>query len=270
MSSPSSVHGFTLITEVFGFDSPTLLVVLLSLVIGLLMVVVFRYTSDQTGIRIAKDHLKAHLLAVQLFQDQLPVVMSSYGRILICTGRYLRLAFKPLLFVILPLTFLIVQLDRYLGMSPLPVGQAFLVTAQTNDATALDDVTLSLPPEMTATAPAVHVPADKEIVWRVVAEKDGTYNVNVSSGGQTVSKLAVVGNTLSRLSPVKVRGHFWERFFSSAEPELSGSGSIQSVALNYPARDIRFAWLEWNWIWLFFVLSMISGFLFKTVLKIEI
>src|SRR5437867_2208428 len=120
-------------------DLPATLVVLLSLIIGLLMVVVFRYTSDQKAIRLAKDQLKAHLLAVRLFQDQLPVVLSSYGRILRCTGRYLRLAFKPLLFVILPLTFLIVQLDRYLGWAPMPSGQAFLVKVRTTGPEALNE-----------------------------------------------------------------------------------------------------------------------------------
>ena len=45
--------------------------------IGLLMVIVFRYTSDQKAIGRAKDRLKAHLLAVRLFQDQLPVVMRA-------------------------------------------------------------------------------------------------------------------------------------------------------------------------------------------------
>ena len=117
----------TVLLGVAGVDLPAALVVLLSLIIGLLMVVVFRYTSDQKAIRLAKDQLKAHLLAVRLFQDQLPVVLSSYGRILRCTGRYLRLAFKPLLFVIVPMMFLIVQLDRYLGSVPLEVGQSFLV-----------------------------------------------------------------------------------------------------------------------------------------------
>src|SRR6267154_1643318 len=97
-----------------GVNVPALLVLGISVVIGLLMVVVFRYTSDQKAIHIAKDHLKAHLLALRLFQDQIPVVMHSYGRIFLGTGRYLRLAFMPLLVVIVPLTFLMVQIDRYL------------------------------------------------------------------------------------------------------------------------------------------------------------
>src|SRR6266480_5597834 len=103
--------------------SATFVVLLLSVIIGLLMVVIFRYTSDQKAIRIAKDHLKAHLLAVRLFQDQIQVVLISYWRIVRSTGSYLRLAFMPLLYVSIPLIFLMVQVDRYLGYSPIEVGR---------------------------------------------------------------------------------------------------------------------------------------------------
>ncbi len=212
-------------------DLPLVLVVVISLIVGLLMVVVFRYTSDQKAIHIAKDHLKAHLLAVRLFQDQLSVVLSSYGRILAGTGRYLRLAFKPLLFVIVPLILLIVQLDQYLGSMPLQPGQAFLVKVRTDNADSLNEVLLQLPPEMTVTAPAVHVLADNEVIWRVVAQKD---------------------------------------VLVSGEPALPDNSPIQSIEVSYPSRSIYFAWLEWNWIWLFFVLSLVAGFFFKSVLGIEI
>src|SRR6476661_9582142 len=94
----------------FAASDPLVWVLGISLVIGFLMVIVFRYTSDQKAIGRAKDRLKAHLLAVRLFQDQLPVVMRAYGHILRGTGSYLRLAFTPFLIAILPITFLIVQL----------------------------------------------------------------------------------------------------------------------------------------------------------------
>jgi len=47
------------------FASPLAMVVAFSIVIGLLMIVLFGYTSDQKAIGIAKDQLKAHLLAVR-------------------------------------------------------------------------------------------------------------------------------------------------------------------------------------------------------------
>src|SRR6185369_15143701 len=119
---------------------PLFLVLTISMVIGFLMVIVFRYTSDQKAIARAKDTLKAHLLAVRLFQDQLPVVLRAYGKILHGTGSYLRLTFTPLLIAILPMTFLIIQLDRYLGSMPLQPGQPFLLEAQADNAESLDQM----------------------------------------------------------------------------------------------------------------------------------
>jgi len=261
---------FAAIPSFFRDNLPLVLVVLVSAVVGLLMVIVFRYTSDQKAIRIAKDQLKAHLLAVRLFQDQIPVVLTSYGRILSGTGRYLKLAFKPLLYVILPLVLLIVQLDRYLGFVPLETGQPFLLKVRTVNSGSLGEVSLQLPPELTVTAPAVHVPSDNEVFWRVLAEKDGNYEVNIATAGQAFSKQAVVSPVVTRVSPVRRRGRFWERMLVSGEPPLPDDAPIQSIEVSYPARSIHFAWLDWNWIWLFFVLSLAAGFFFKSVLGIEI
>ena len=251
-------------------NAPLLLVLAISIVIGLLMVIVFRYTSDQKAIGRAKDQLKAHLLAVRLFQDQLPVVMRAYGRILRGTGTYLRLAFTPLLIAILPITFLIVQLDRYFGWLPLRPAQTFLVEARVQDPAAFNDVALQLPPELASSAPAVHVPEDKEVVWRVVAEREGKYEIQLAAAGQTVSKQVVVAPGLAWVSPVRLKDNFWERILSSGEPALADNSPIQSVAVMYPPRVIGFAWMEWNWIVLFFVVSLIAGFIFKSVLGIQV
>jgi uncharacterized membrane protein (DUF106 family) len=253
-----------------GMNVPSGIVLGISLVIGLVMVIVFGYTSDQKAIHSAKDQLKAHLLALRLFQDQIRVVLRSYGRIVLATGHYLRLAFRPLLFVIVPMTFLIVQLDRYLGSVPLSTGQSFLVKARMDDADSLNQASLQLPDGLTGTAPAVHVPAESEVAWRVVAEKAGEYVVHVQVAGQLFAKRVIVGSGMPRLSSVRLRGKFWERIFVSAEPALPDNKFVEAIDVQYPARNIAFAGLEWNWIWLFFVLSLASGFLFKSVLGIEI
>jgi hypothetical protein len=263
-------RSLALALNLFGARFPLMLVILISVVIGLLMVVVFRYTSDQKAIHVAKDQLKAHLLAVRLFQDQLPVVLSSYGRILRGTGRYLRLAFMPLLIVIIPLTYFIVQVDRYLGSTPMRPGQEFLVRARAGTTDTLNEASIQLPPEIRATSPPVRVPADNEIIWRVTAQKEGNYDVGIVAAGQTFLKRVVVSSGLARLSPARLRGKFWERIFVSAEPALPENSPIQSIEVQYPARNISFVWTEWNWIWLFFVLSLVAGFAFKSILGIEI
>jgi hypothetical protein len=251
-------------------NTPLLLVLAVSIVIGLVMVIVFRYTSDQKAIGRAKDRLKAHLLAVRLFQDQLPVVMRAYGKILRGTGSYLRLAFTPFLIAILPITFLIVQLDRYFGWLPLRPAQTFLVEARLEDPAALNEATLQLPPELSSTAPAVHAAKDREIVWRVRAERAGQYDIGIAAAGHTVSKQVTVSPGLARISPVRLSGHFWERMFSSGEAALADGSPVQSITVSYPPRVIHFAWMEWNWIVLFFVVSLIAGFIAKSALGIQV
>jgi len=268
MPSPTPIF-LTAIRNIVSISAPAALVLVLSIVIGLLMVVLFRYTSDQKAIRIAKDQLKAHLLAVRLYQDQLPVVLASYGRILRGTGRYLRLAFTPLLIVIVPLTFLIVQLDRYFGWTPLISGHSFLVTASAKTVEDLDALALQLPEELKTTAPPVHIPADKRIVWRVEAAKDGAYDLKIAAADQVAQKSLLVSPALARISPERLQAPYWKRMFVSGESALS-DGPVQSIAVDYPVRTIAFAGIEWNWIWLFFVLSLAAGFLFKSLLGIEI
>jgi len=177
----------------------------------------------------------------------------------------------PLLYVILPITFLIVQLDRYLGSNAIQPDAPFLLTVRVNSSDILNDVSLELPPEVSMTAPAVHVPAEREIVWRLAASKAGAFEVKVATGGQSVTKNLNVSAGVVRVSPVRLRGQFWERIFSSAESALPDNSPIAAVAIDYPDRNIDlFGYYEMNWIWLFFILSMIAGFIFKEILGIKV
>jgi len=273
LSNPLAIACYAAAVAAFNLSlstSPLAIVVVVSLVVGLLMVVLFGYTSDQKAIGIAKDQLKAHLLAVRLYRDQIPVVMGSYGKILRGTGRYLKLAFKPLLYVIIPITLLMVQIDRYLGAMPIPADTPFLLTVHMTGSDALNDVALDLPPEITRTAPPVHVSSTNEIVWRLAGSKEGKYELKILVAGQSAAKSVCVGSDLPRISTVRLRRHFWERIFSSAESALPESSLIESISINYPDRNIELAGYGMNWIWLFFILSMVAGFVFKEVLGIKI
>jgi len=258
--------------ETSWLTSPLAIVVALSVVVGLGMVVLFGYTSDQKAIGIAKDQLKAHLLAVRLYRDQLYVVMGSYGKVLRGTGRYLRLAFRPLLYVIIPIVLLIVQLDRSLGLTAIHANTPFLLTARVNNADALNAMSIELPLEITASAPPVHVSADYEVVWRLVASREGSYEVKIITRDDSMVKTVRVSSRLARVSPERLRDHFWERMFVSGESALPANSPVESITVDYPERNIPLGIADWemNWIWLFFILSMIAGFIFKELLGIKV
>src|SRR5581483_3539230 len=93
----------------------------------------------------------------------------------------------------------------YLGWTPIETAQSFLVKVKTRNPDALNEVALKLPPELVASAPPVHVPAENEVVWRVTADKIGAFDVNVAASGQIYTKRVVVSPGISRLSLERLR-----------------------------------------------------------------
>lgn len=251
-------------------DVPLMWVAGLSLAAGVLMPLAFRYASDQRGIQVAKDKIKAHLLAVRLYPGQLSVVLHSYAWIVLGTLRYLRLAMKPVAYIGLPAALLIAQADLYLGVRAFMPGEDFLFTIHTATTEQANRVAFLVPSEISITAPPVHVAADRAVVWRLNAAREGHYTLTAQLDGQRFEKSVVVSRGMRRLSPIRLRGRPWMRIFMSGERALPGNSRIVSMELNYPERSIAFAWRQWNWIWLFVVLSLLIGFIVKSVLGIEI
>ncbi len=247
-----------------------IVLLVLSVFTGLVMIVLFGYLSDQKAVHYAKDQLRAQMLAVRLFQDQPQVVLRAYGRILTGTGRYLRVSFKPLAVIILPMIALLVYGDRYLGSLPFQANQPILLKAQLGKADALDNIALRLPPGLSESAPAVHIADSNEVDWRLVASADGDYTVNVLAGGQEAGKQVVVSNNLTHLSACRLRGHLWRRLLDCAEPALPANAGLRLLAVNYPPRDFDLGPWTTNWLVIFFVVSLAAAVLFKFILGIEI
>lgn len=253
-----------------GSRHALLVLLILSVLTGLVMIVLFGYLSDQKAVHYAKDQLRAQLLAVRLFQDQPQVVVRAYGRILTGTGRYLRVSFKPLAIIILPMIVLLIYGDRYLGSLPFQTDQPILFKARLDQPAALDNVALRLPPGLSESAPAVHVAENNEVDWRLIASADGDYTVNVLAQGQQVDKQVVVSSNLAHLSDCRMRDHFFQRLLDCAEPALPAASSVRLLAVNYPARDIDVGPWTTNWLVIYFVVSLAAALLFKFILGIEI
>ncbi|MHB9076809.1 MAG: hypothetical protein ACYC3X_04850 [Pirellulaceae bacterium] len=54
---------------------------------GVLMLLVFKYTSNQEVVNRVRRYIKANLLAISLFCDSVAVGLRSQGRILMGAGR---------------------------------------------------------------------------------------------------------------------------------------------------------------------------------------
>src|SRR5437660_7334437 len=77
---------------------------------GVLLLVVFKHTSNQRGIKGVRDDINAHLLALKLVKDSTSVCLRAQGRILLGALRLFVLAVVPMLIMAVPVCLILGQL----------------------------------------------------------------------------------------------------------------------------------------------------------------
>ncbi|MEN6311267.1 MAG: hypothetical protein ABFD80_06975 [Acidobacteriota bacterium] len=253
--------------------SPWFGMIFVSLVTAFLMLWVFKKTSNQDGIHKAKNAIKAHLMELRLFQDNMRISLRAQGRIMRANGRYIACNAKPLLVMIVPLLLLLAQLNLWFGAAPLRPGQETLVKlglAPGVDPLALD-VGLETSPGLTVESPAVRIPDEHEIAWRIKAPAAGPAELTFRVAGRTLTKpVAVAGPRLAKVSTLTVGRSIWKQVLYPGEKSLPADTPVTSIEVLYGSGDLDLFGLPVNWLVAYFLISVILGFAFKGVFKVEI
>ena len=114
-------------------------------VTGVLMLVVFKYTSHQTAIKQTRDQIKANLIALSLFKDDVRVGLRAQGRILANAGKLLMFSLVPMLVMMIPMVLVLGQLALWYQARPLRVGEEAVLAVDLSPAAenAVQNVTLN-------------------------------------------------------------------------------------------------------------------------------
>lgn len=251
---------------------PLIGMIVISVLTGVLMLIIYKFTSNQTGITRAKDRIKAHFLAIMLYKDSLGVLLKSIGNILRWNLVYMAHQLRPLAVMIVPVLLLLVQLNFWYGYRPFHVDEQAVVNVKVDKAVNL----FATPATMTADAgieiqtAAVRLPLTGEIAWRVKAVEPGEHTLTIDVGGQTATKRFVVADAdrLVRLAPRRHDGNFWGGLLYPGEKKLSGA--ITAVSVNYPGVEMKVLGWEMHWIIVYFVLSILFGLAMKGLFNVDI
>ncbi len=249
---------------------PWLGLVLISLLTGFVLLLVFRFTSNQRGIKAAKDRIISHLLEVLLYRDEMRVVLRAQARLLLDNLRYLGYALVPLAFMLIPVGFLLLQTDLHYGKRPLQVGEKTIVALRLKPGIDLDQVSLSAPAGIALETESLRIPSLHEVDWRVRATAPGRHLLRFTVAGQEFTKEIVVGQNLTRVSTARVAPNLWEQFKHPGEPPLPHDLPALSAAISYPPAHLDFFGHSLHWIWPWLLISMAFGYALKGPLRIQV
>jgi len=254
--------------------NPLLSLFFFSLPTGIFMLLVFRYTSDQKGIKETKDKIKAYLLEIRIFKDNLSIQLSAQKKLLIYNAIYMKHAIRPVLFMIVPVALLIIQMDAWYGRRPLRLGESTIVSIQVSDGGGMEllsNTSIEMDKGMTIQKPSLRIAEARELDWTVRADALGVHKVSVNLSGHRFPKNVIVSDgRLARVSPHSVNSSVWGAILNPGTEPIAENSFLKRIEIRYPSRSIDLFGLKIHWLIVFFVLTTIVAFAFKRMFKVEI
>ncbi len=263
---------FRVVIEPLGRISPALALLAISLFTGIVMLLIFRATSNQQAIKRTKDRIKAHLLEILLYNDNLRMVFRAQGSILLYSLKYLGLAMVPMAAIIVPIAIIVTQSSHFFQHKP-PAPHESVTVAVTLTRwvpeTAVE-TSISVPAGLSVETPALRIPEKKQIVWRISARESGDFDIVISTPARSYTKQLRVADSRRWLSPARVRPTFARAFLHAVEPPLNRDAPFDSIEVKYAPDRVRIGPIEAHWLVHFFIFSMVFALIVKPVLKVEI
>ncbi len=246
----------------------------ISLLSALIALPIFKYTSNQEGIQRVKSRIMGYLLELRLYKDDIRVVISAQKNILKYNMVYLKYTLKPLMFMIIPVSIIMINTASRYEYRPLQPGESALVRINLSKDKMLSakntEVALSVPLGISLETPPLRIDGGREVYWRVRAEREGAYDLVFQEANNKVKKKLFVKSGITRLSPETFKGGFVNMLLNPGELSINNSTVIEFIEIKYPSsKTIIFGW-NIHWLVLFFILTLIFGFILMKPLKVRI
>lgn len=262
---------FDLLTAPFG-GAASWAVLVLSVLVGVLMLLIFKWSTDQDKLVAARKVLTGRVYEMGLFQDHLSVLAGIQRDLFLANLRYLRYSLPALAAIILPMILIMAQFDARYGRRPFEPGEVSLLRAElaAEDEALLAGIRLEAPAGVAVeTAPVRDFP-NAVAVWRLRAESAGQHDVRVVfADGRSAGKAFVVGEGTPRLARTREHAGLGWVLFNPAEAPLPGDSPLRRISLTVPGRQLDFAGLQASWLVALIVFSLAGGLAVKNVFKVK-
>jgi len=244
---------------------------IISALAGVVLLIIFKYTSNQSAVGQARDSIKANMLALKLFKDSIIVTLQAQGRVFKGAGLLLVYAIKPLLVMIVPVCLLLGQMALWYQFRPLQLNEAAIITMTLGNEVGnpLPKVNIEPAPELEIEIGPVQSISKGEVHWKIKARENGYHHIVFRIDNQKIEKELAVGDGFMRVSPVRPSWKWAEILLYPWEKPFPPESLVQSISIDYPNRISHTSGTDW-WIGYFFVVSLISALIFKPILKVRI
>jgi uncharacterized membrane protein (DUF106 family) len=224
---------------------------------------VWSKTSDQPRMQRVKNSVWAALFELRVYVEEPRVTWRAQKALFTANFRYLALALRPTLWMIVPMALLLIHLNSFYGRAPLPVDRETIVTMGMSSTWDPHSATPQLiaPPQVLVTSFPVRAADSREISWRIRPVGVVSGQLTFIVDGKRVPKLIEAGSHQRFVAGRSVNsalGLLW----MPAERRIA-SNAVEWIEIRYPDAYLSVLGVRWNWLLWFFAVSFMAALLLK-------
>ena len=269
---------FGVVDMIFGWMPDWLGLSIISALLGVVLLLLFKWTSPQGTIAFVKERLWGSLHEIRLFQDDLGVLTRAILRLFKDNFLYFAccsVALVPMIVVVAPVLF---QFDARYGFDPLKKGDTVILEARL--AELLDPVknpvTLGLPENgaLVVEDGPVRCVSTRDVVWRLRVEEEGAHEITIGVDGETYAKRIDAGAEIDKISPGKFKASasVWDALMFPAEGAFTSEDKVDWIKISKHQRSDMLGMDGdiYPWMIIFCVVGLLFGFAMKGVFNVRL
>ncbi len=220
-------------------------IVIISLIVSFIIVIVYKYTTDQVLMKNLKEEITALNKEAKKYMNDQKKAMGIHKQMFSKQMVMMKHSLMSSFITILPIILLVNWMNFHLAYMPIEEGQQFTVTVSFDD--YIGNAELIVPEEITIVDEPVKEIA-KNVDWRL-SGTSGEYLLEWSVDGKTYYKDVIIAKGIAY-----------------AEPEKKiNDGVVKKIDINYKPKKI--IW-KFNWLLSYIILALVFSSIFRKILRV--
>ncbi len=255
---------------------PIVVLIVISVLVGVVMAIVFRFTSQQQQLRRVADLSRAQVLAIKLFKDDLGNIFVSLGRLFRYTGLRLWYSLPPALVMFVPFVLLLIQMARWYEHLPIVPGESAVLEMQLSDGAwpRVADLEVSSSDEIIIETLPVRDDEEHVVDWRIRAKGSQPATIQWRLGDERGEKRVTVAHAKQAFCAVDWRvpgSGWWDRVMNPGEGGLASDSAVQGINLCYidQQRETPLFGLNFPWWLTFLIVSMLAAIVVRPLVRVQ-
>ena len=236
-----SIFGFMLVWD------PLWAIAVLSFIISLVIVLIYKWMTDQKEMKQLKDDLSAYQKKMKGSKDNPEKLMKMQKEAMSLNMKYMGKSMKPTLITFIPIILIFGWMNTHFAFEPLMPGEEFTLKLAMEKGVE-GDISISVPEGLEIIGEETQQISERIATFKLKGE-EGEYFATIESNEEEVDKEILITNARKYASQIET---YKSDVFKSAE---------------LGNRTLKVVW-KLSWIWIYIISAVAFSMLLRKVLKV--